>query len=121
MIHGLSSLTPLIYTIANSRVLSETISIFFITLKGCNEVERYLIEEVYSVDHVIKEVSNAIWKHNAIYRKIIPRDARELYRALLMLLEEGVVVVEPDGKYIQQAFEIAHNREITVYNALYVA
>lgn len=88
---------------------------------GYDAVEQYLLEEVYSVDHVVKEVANAIWKHAIVYKKIDLRYARELYKALSMLLEGGVLVVEPESKYMHQAFEIATNYEITLYDALYIA
>ncbi|MEM4959761.1 MAG: type II toxin-antitoxin system VapC family toxin, partial [Nanopusillaceae archaeon] len=47
--------------------------------------------------------------------------ARELYRALSMIIEGGLVMIEPQRNYMQQAFEIALNHEITVYDALYIA
>ncbi|MCS7098857.1 MAG: type II toxin-antitoxin system VapC family toxin [Sulfolobales archaeon] len=86
-----------------------------------DRVEQYLVTGVHSVDHLVKEVASAIRKHAVVYRKISVQDARELYRALLMLLEGGVVVLEAQEKYMRQAFDMALNYEITVYDALYIA
>ncbi|MEM0317440.1 MAG: type II toxin-antitoxin system VapC family toxin [Candidatus Nezhaarchaeales archaeon] len=86
-----------------------------------NVVEKYLLEGAYSIDHVVKEVANAIWKHAVLYRRIPLEIARELYRALSMIIEGGLVMIEPQRNYMQQAFEIALNHEITVYDALYIA
>ena len=88
---------------------------------GYTAVEQYLIKGAYSVDHVLKEVSNAIWKHAIVYKRIPPHLARELYRALLMLLEGELLIVEPQEKYMHQAFEIALDYGIPVYDALYVS
>lgn len=88
---------------------------------GYDSVEKHLLEGTYSVDHVVKEVANALWKHAVIHRKIPPERARELYRALTMLIEGGHVVIEPQDKYMREAFEMALTCRITVYDALYIA
>ena len=49
---------------------------------GWRSVERYLAEGVYSVDHVVKEVANAIWKHSIIHGRISVELAFELYNVL---------------------------------------
>lgn len=55
------------------------------------------------------------------FKKFRTEDAGECYTALIKLTEGRVVVVEPQEKYIDQAFEIALNHEITVYDALCIA
>jgi len=76
---------------------------------------------VYSVDHVVKEVANAIWKHYCVRGVIGGDKARELYRALRRMVSTGVVVVESEGRYIDEAFELSVAHGLTVYDALYVA
>lgn len=88
---------------------------------GREVVERYLIAGTCSVDHLVKEVSNAIWKHTTLYRRISEENARALFAALFKLIEEKIVLIEPQEKYVHQAFEIALNNEITIYDALYIA
>ncbi len=53
--------------------------------EGWETISGYVRERkpLYSIDHVIKEVGNAIWKHCRL-RKIIGQDeAIELFHALL--------------------------------------
>lgn len=100
---------------------SSTLAKYLLKELDYNVIEQHLVEEVYSIDHMIKEVANAIWKHAILYKRILPHDARELYRALSMILEGGLIVIEPQENYLHQAFEIALNHEITIYDALYIA
>lgn len=88
---------------------------------GRKVVEHYLIAGVHSVDHLVKEVSNAIWKHAVLHKRISKKSARDLYMVLLKLIESGIIVVEPQEKYLKEAFEIALNHETTVYDSLYIA
>jgi len=70
---------------------------------------------------VIKEVSNAIWKHAYLHRRISRDLGLKLYVTLKRLKEERVIVLEDQQPYIDRAFEISLNQGITVYDALYVA
>jgi predicted nucleic acid-binding protein len=88
--------------------------------QGWLSVERYLAGGVYSVDHIVKEVANAIWKHSIIHGRINRELAFELYSVLRKLVGT-VVVLEPQDKYLDEAVRIAFEKRITVYDALYVA
>ena len=58
--------------------------------QGWSEIEAYLERGVVSVNHVAKEVSNAIWRH-AIVRRVISREkAIAVFKSLLKLVEERV-------------------------------
>ena len=86
-------------------------------------VATYIWEKkpLYSIDHIIKEAGNAIWKHCYI-RKIIKQDeALKLYNALLKLVDTGVIVLEPETRYILIALKIALKYGITLYDSLYLA
>lgn len=100
---------------------ASTLAKFLLREPGYREVKQYLIRGAYSVDQVVKEVSNAIWKYAILFRRLRREDARECYIALLKLIEGRVVIIEPQEKYIDQAFDIALSHEITVYDALYIA
>ena len=86
-------------------------------------VATYIREKkpLYSIDHIIKEAGNAIWKHCYI-RKIIKQDeALKLYNALLKPVDTGVIVLEPETRYILIALKIALKYGITLYDSLYLA
>ena len=72
------------------------------------------------MDLAVKEVSNAIWKDYAVRKLIDYETALALFKIMSLLV--GVnVVLEPEEKYIEEAFKIALKTDITVYDALYIA
>lgn len=89
--------------------------------EGWLDVEEYLVKGVYSIDHAVKEVANAIWKHVIIYGKISKELGITLYMQLKKLVKENIVIVEPQNIYIDKAIEIALKHKITVYDSLYIA
>ncbi len=87
---------------------------------GWRRVEDYLRGDAYTLDHVMKEVANAIWKHAVLRHVISVELALELYHALKSLASD-VLVVEDQDKYLDKAFRIAVSEKVTVYDALYIA
>jgi len=78
------------------------------------------IKYCISVDHILKEVSNAIWKAHTVRGIIDDSIAKELYNLLKSLV--GInLILEPEEKYLDRAYQIALKSGITVYDALYVA
>ncbi|MEM0214205.1 MAG: type II toxin-antitoxin system VapC family toxin [Ignisphaera sp.] len=73
-----------------------------------------------TIDLVLKEVLNAIWKDATIKRTINIETAFKLQEILFSMI--GInIEIEPEGKYLSKAFEIALKTGITVYDALYIA
>ncbi len=91
--------------------------------EGWDQISRYLKERrpLYSVDHVVKEVVNAIWKHCYLRKLIDAATALELFRKLMKLIETQVIMVEPEIMYLQKALEISLNSGLPIYDALYIA
>jgi len=89
--------------------------------EGWKSIENYLVKGVCSVDHIIKEVVNAIWRH-VVVRKVMDIDVGlRLYSVLKRLVSEGVVKIESQLLYIDKAAEIAFSYGISLYDALYIA
>jgi len=85
------------------------------------KVERHMLEEdVYSVDHMLKEVLNAVWKNCVLLKLFDENTALEKLEVLIMLTKD-VIHIEPESQYLEKAFQIALKHSITVYDALYVA
>ncbi len=59
---------------------------------------------LYSLDHVVKEVGNALWRHYCI-----------------RLVNTGVIILEPEANYLQTAMQIALEQGVTLYDSLYVS
>jgi predicted nucleic acid-binding protein len=89
--------------------------------EGWTEVRKSLEEETVSVDNVLKEAANAIWR-KAIVLKLEPVEvAWKRYEILQRLIKENIIRLEEELKYLDDAFRIALENNITVYDALYIA
>ncbi|NQE54434.1 Ribonuclease VapC3 [ANME-1 cluster archaeon GoMg3.2] len=84
------------------------------------QVRDYLTAELRSLDLALAEVSNAIWKHQVIYRKISSSEATVLFK-VLQKLGADVLILESFAGYLRGATEIAVNDKLTIYDALYIA
>ena len=91
--------------------------------EGWEGVGSFIKEEkpLYSVDHLLKEAGNAIWKHYYLRKLISREDALELYHGLTKLVDTGVIVLESEDKYMKSAMQIALRYGVTVYDSLYLA
>ncbi len=90
---------------------------------GWDEISTYLRTKrpLYSLDHVLKECCNAVWKHYYV-RKLISRTiALELVKRIKKLVDTQVVILEPENQYLERAVEIALDNGLTVYDSLYLA
>ena len=76
---------------------------------------------LYSIDHIVKEVGNSIWKH-CYLRKVISREeALKLYRALMRLFQTKAIIIESEEKYLNTAMQIGLDYGATLYDSLYLA
>jgi len=61
------------------------------------------------------------WKIAVIY-KTIPIDiSLEKYQLVKKIIDNEIIVLEYEGKYLYKAFKIAIDNNITIYDALYIA
>ncbi|ALL00343.1 hypothetical protein Pyrde_0293 [Pyrodictium delaneyi] len=98
---------------------ASALSAFILKEPGWKKLALYLVNAV-SVDHIIKEVTNAIWKACAVKKIISETDAVKLYKILDSMINVNIVI-EPEEKYVEKALRIALGHRITVYDALYLA
>ena len=78
-----------------------------------------LLKNAFTVDHAIKEVSNAIWKAY-IKKHIGVDDVKFKFEALKKLFSKNLVIT-PESELLDKAMEIALKHEISVYDSLYLA
>ena len=90
---------------------------YFSREEGWCKVREYLLEGVVSIDLVVKEVGNALWK------KIIRGEMTlEIAQEILSGLAKGIAVKLLDQKeHLAKALEIAIRNKITIYDALSIA
>ncbi len=94
---------------------------FVLREENWERVYEVLSKETISVDHVVKEVANAIWKHYSIYKSCSLDVAVKRFQLLRKIIDEELVSLESELKYLDKAFEIATQNSIPVYDALYIA
>ncbi len=84
-------------------------------------VARVMRAKTYSLDLAVKEVANAIWKKAVVLKVEPPEIAARRYRILRMLIDNGIIELESELDYIDDAFDLAIETGLTVYDALYIA
>jgi len=95
---------------------------YIIKEEGWTEVEKYLTsEQVYTLDLAIKEVLNVIWKYLVIFRMLPLNIAMEKYSILMNLIENKIVNIDDEKRYLKEAFNVALKMKLTIYDALYIA
>lgn len=101
---------------------ASTLAKYILHENSWEEVSRYVrnMRPLYSIDHVLKEVVSAIWKHT-VKNIILPEVAIQLYSSLEKLAKSQVIILENELTYMRRAIEIALRYSITIYDALYIA
>lgn len=90
---------------------------FFSREEGWDRVKEIMLQGVVTLDLAIKEVASALWKKVA--RNEMTYDTATV--TLRDLLEEKAIPVFSQDRYLIQAFQIALNENITIYDALFIA
>jgi predicted nucleic acid-binding protein len=98
---------------------SSALAKFLLKEEGWKRVEEIIVEKPFTLDLAVKEVANAIWRRVVLLHDI---DIEKVLTLLNHLLElKKVLRVEPQDQYIVQAFTIALENNIAVYDALFIA
>lgn len=89
---------------------------------GWREINKLIAEnDVVSVNLVLVEVANAIWKNTVVFRGDDVSTAYERYRLLKRLVSEGVIELEDEAHFLDDALGIALETRLTIYDSLYLA
>jgi predicted nucleic acid-binding protein len=91
---------------------------FILKEEGWNKIADFLKAGTISVDLVIKETVNAIWKR-VMRKEISLEEAKSMFEAMKEILNKAVII-ENEMDYIDEAFEISIRRNVTVYDFLYI-
>jgi predicted nucleic acid-binding protein len=92
---------------------------FILKEEGWNKIADFLKAGTISVDLVIKETVNAIWKR-VMRKEISLEDAKRMFEAMKGILNKAVII-ENEMDHIDEAFKISIKQNITVYDSLYIA
>ncbi len=83
------------------------------------KIRKYLEKEICSLNLALVEISNAIWKHYALYHKFTEEEAILAFEAVKLL--NDVVIFEPFENYLGDAMKISNKYKISIYDALYIS
>ena len=92
---------------------------FVLKEEGWEEVSSHLKAGTVSVDLVVKEVANAVWKR--FRQGAVSLEESKIILQAFKEITEKVVKIEGELNYVDKAVEIAFSRNITIYDSLYIA
>jgi predicted nucleic acid-binding protein len=92
---------------------------FILKEEGWNKIADFLKAGTISVDLVIKETVNTVWKR-LMRKEISLEDAKRMFEAMKGILNKAVII-ENEMDHIDEAFKISIKQNITVYDSLYIA
>ena len=98
---------------------ASALSAFILREEGWEELARYLVRSL-SVDHVVKEVANTIWKAACVRKVLTVDEALKAFKILLMMVGKNLVL-RSELKYLSMAMNISLKHSITIYDSLYIA
>jgi len=98
---------------------ASALTAFILREEGWRDIARYIVRCI-SVDHIVKEVANAIWRATYLRKLISIKEAFKAYSILMQLVDRNIVLY-PEVRYLQKALEISLKYGVTVYDALYIA
>ncbi|MCC6013759.1 MAG: type II toxin-antitoxin system VapC family toxin [Candidatus Verstraetearchaeota archaeon] len=101
-------------------VVDASAVIAFFLKEKCWESLKPYMKETISIDHIIKEFYNAVWKATYLLKILDHKSAYNVIKLFNIYLEKNIII-EPETKYIDKAFNIALEKGISIYDALYIA
>ncbi len=97
---------------------ASALTAFIMMVKEYQYITNY-IKECISVDHIVKEVGNSIWKAH-IRGYISNNDAIKRFEILIKLIKNVIQLIN-EIDLIEEAMKIAMENKITIYDSLYIA
>jgi len=98
---------------------ASALTAFILREEGWRSIARHIVRCI-SVDHIVKEVVNAIWKAAYLRKLITVEETFKAYSILMQLVDRNMILY-PEVRYLQKALEISLRYGVTVYDALYIA
>jgi len=92
---------------------------FFLREEDWLKLSEYMSTTI-SLDHVIKEFYNAVWKALHLRKVVSINEAMRIIQLFKEYLERNMIL-EDERNYMDSAFKIAVESKLTVYDSLYIA
>lgn len=92
---------------------------FLLREEGWRDLAKHMVLTI-SVDHIVKEFYNAVWKACIKHHRLSSEDVGKIMKLFKSYIEKNLIL-EDEKDYIDEAYKIASEYAITVYDALYIA
>ena len=96
---------------------SSALAKYLLKEEGWREVRKHLEEGCVTLGLAIEEVVNALWKR-IVMGHLDEGYAKEVVRSFL---ESGIVKVEKQDQFLEEALSVAVRRKMTVYDSMFIA
>ncbi|MCD6244794.1 MAG: type II toxin-antitoxin system VapC family toxin [Candidatus Korarchaeota archaeon] len=96
---------------------SSVLVMYFSKEEGWEEAEKVIEQGVVTLELAVEEVANSLWK-KVLREEMAEEDA---IRIILDLASGDIIRIEDQGKYLEEAFDIAVKKRITIYDALFIS
>jgi len=95
---------------------------FLLREEGWEKIIQYLDPDMdpHTIDLLLIETSNAIWKYCRLYGALKVEQALRLFEYMLRLFEEGVLNLEESSKYLKGGLEMSLEYNSSIYDALFI-
>jgi predicted nucleic acid-binding protein len=80
-------------------VVDASVVIAFFLREKCWESLKQHMKETISIDHIIKEFYNAVWKATYLLKTLDHKSAYNVIKLFNIYLEKNIII-EPETKYI---------------------
>ena len=96
---------------------SSVLVMYFSKEEGWEEAEKVIEQGVVTLELAVEEVANSLWK-KVLREEMAEEDA---IRIILDLASGDIIRIEDQGRYLEEAFDIAVKKRITIYDALFIS
>ena len=95
---------------------------FLLREEGWEKIIQYLDPDMdpHTIDLLLIETSNAIWKYCRLYGALKVEQALRLFEYMLKLFREGVINLEESSKYLKGGLEMSLEYNSSIYDALFI-
>ncbi len=98
---------------------ASALAAFILKEEGWRDLASYLVYCI-SLEHIVKEVTNAIWKASHLRGIITIQEAKKALELLKRMINKNIFLL-PELNYLDLAFDISMKHGLTIYDSLYIA
>jgi len=98
---------------------ASALSAFILREEGWRKLAKYMVRSI-SIDHIVKEVANTIWKATYIRKVLTVEEALKAFKTPLMIIATNIPLYS-QLTYLNKPMDISLQPPSTIYDSLYIA